>query len=121
MDAAPERLPARLKRDGEILVVEIVRDRMDAACTPTLRKQLALPLSRARNVVMDLSKVGFLDSAGVGLLLWIRGRQQARCGALHLCGLGARARTTLQLVRAEAVLPAYADVETARQAFTAAA
>ncbi|CAG1004787.1 hypothetical protein MYXO_03320 [Myxococcaceae bacterium] len=116
-----ERLPARFLREDDVLVVSVCHDRLDASMTTTLRKQLALPLSRSRHVVVDLSGVGFLDSAGVGLLLWIRGRQQARYGALHLCGVTARVRATLALVRADLVLPIFDDSASAQRAFTIAA
>jgi anti-anti-sigma factor len=97
---------------GHVLVVEIDSARMDVSNTRSLRKRLALRLSRSRCVVFDLSAVSLVDSSGVGTLVWAHRRQQVRGGALHLAGVAEPVRDVL---RATGLLGRIQDFATAEE------
>ncbi|MFD8478273.1 STAS domain-containing protein [Kitasatospora sp. NPDC059673] len=69
---------------------------IDLDSAPSLGRALATALESHREVVLDLSKVTFMDCAGLGAL--VRARNQAdRCGA-HLVLRGA-GRCVVRLLR----------------------
>jgi anti-sigma B factor antagonist len=58
-----------------------VRGEVDVATSPQLQNELAELLSRdARNLVVDMSGVTFIDSSGLGVLVEILERLQAQQG-----------------------------------------
>jgi anti-sigma B factor antagonist len=62
-------------------------------------------------VLVDCSDVGFVDSAGVGLLVTGHRRAQEAGGRLDLAGLQPAVAHVLQLTRADRLLTVHADVE----------
>ena len=56
----------------------------------------------ARQLVLDLSQVAFIDSSGLGLLLRAHQLVRQRSGALRLRGAGANVRNVIKIARLEA-------------------
>ena len=69
---------------------------------------LAEPTPR---VLIDCSEIGFVDSAGVGLLVTGHRRAQEAGGRLDLAGVQPAVAHILQLTRADRLLTVHADVE----------
>lgn len=59
--------------------------------------------SDVRNVAMDLSKVDFLDSSGLGVLIALLKRVAERGGDLKLCGVQKKVRLVFEITRAHRV------------------
>jgi anti-anti-sigma factor len=62
-------------------------------------------------VVFDLTDVGFIDSAGLGMLVYGYGSLAAKGGALRLCGVAPRILSLLELTRTNTLLPVDATRE----------
>jgi anti-anti-sigma factor len=62
-------------------------------------------------VVFDLTDVGFIDSAGLGMLVYAYGSLAAKGGALRLCGVAPRILSLLELTRTNTLLPVDATRE----------
>ncbi len=60
-------------------------------------------------IVLDLTAVPYVDSAGLGTLVHTYGLAQERKGMLRLCGVTERVAALLKLTRMDAVLPVDAD------------
>jgi anti-sigma B factor antagonist len=60
-------------------------------------------------IVLDLTAVPYVDSAGLGTLVHTYGLTQQRNGMLRLCGVTERVAALLRLTRMDAVLPVDAD------------
>jgi anti-anti-sigma factor len=71
------------------------------------------------NIVLDLAKIDFVDSSGVGALVQISKLVQGQSGILQLVG-NARVTQTLKLVRLDKFLPQQTSVEEAVEAIKAA-
>ena len=56
-----------------------------------------------RNVAMDMAKVDFLDSSGLGALIALLKRVAERGGDLKLCGIQKKVRLAFEITRAHRV------------------
>jgi anti-anti-sigma factor len=93
---------------------------LDAFSEPIFRKVVAKYLEEGpANIILDLSRIDFVDSSGVGALVQVAKLVQGQSGTLHLVG-NARVTQTLKLVRLDKFLPQKASVEEALEAAKAA-
>jgi anti-sigma B factor antagonist len=60
--------------------------------------------SGADKVVLDLTAVDFVDSAGLGMLIHLYGSLSGRGGALRLCGVAPRIMSLLELTKTNTLL-----------------
>lgn len=60
-------------------------------------------------IVLDLSGVPFMDSAGLGALVHTYGLTQEKNGTLRLCGLQPRVANMLKMTRTDQLIPVDAD------------
>jgi anti-sigma B factor antagonist len=56
-------------------------------------------------LILDLSGVEFLDSAGLGLLMILYGNMKVRGGQLRLVAPGAKVRDVLRMTSTDSILP----------------
>jgi anti-anti-sigma factor len=92
-----------------------VRGEVDAANADALREALELRVDQpARGVVLDLTDVRYIDSAGVQLLFRLRRRLEERSGTLHLVvPPGSPVEDTLRYADVLASLEPHATVDEA--------
>lgn len=62
-------------------------------------------------LVLDLSGVPFMDSAGLGVLIHTYGLTQEKNGALRLCGVRERIANMLKMTRTDLLIPVDADAD----------
>ena len=99
------------RRTGGIAVLRVSGD-VDVSHALVLRGVLGdLLADPAPRVLIDCGDVGFVDSAGVGLLVTGHRRAQEAGGHLHLAGVQPTVAHILQLTRADRLLTVHADVE----------
>lgn len=55
-------------------------------------------------MVIDLSAVDYMDSAGLGMVVYIFGTMREKGGALRICGVAPRLLTLLQLTKTDTFL-----------------
>lgn len=95
---------------GDALVVRVGEERLDAAVAirfkDRMREATALPSSR---VILDMSRVGFLDSSGLGALVAVMKALTPR--RLELVGLRPNVDKVLNLTRMNSVFPIYPDLQ----------
>jgi len=60
--------------------------------------------SGVHNVVINLTSVDFIDSAGLGMLVYAYGSLKSRGGALRLCGVAPRIMSLLELTNMTTLL-----------------
>ncbi len=61
-------------------------------------------LPDVRNILLDLSRVEFMDSAGCGTLLWLHRELLQRAGRLAVCNLTPSVQAVFDLLRLHRVL-----------------
>jgi anti-anti-sigma factor len=65
----------------------------------------------AAKVVLDMTEVPYMDSAGLGVLVQASGMAKQQGGDLRLCGVSERVAELIKMTRTESLLPMDADVE----------
>ncbi len=92
---------AIIELDGEV----------DLSCSPDARKQILECLGANKDLLVDLSRVSYIDSSGVASL--VEGYQTAKKKSLKfgLVGVSDAAMNVLQLARLDKVFPIHASVD----------
>ncbi|KAM3092181.1 STAS domain-containing protein [Phormidesmis sp. 146-35] len=86
---------------------------LDAFSEPTFRKVLSKCIEEGpKHVVLDLSKIDFVDSSGLGSLVQIAKKAQSAEGTLQIV-TNPRVTQTVKLVRLEKFLALQTSVEVA--------
>jgi anti-anti-sigma factor len=86
---------------------------MDAFSEPIFRKVLSKCIEDGPlHIILDLSKIDFLDSSGLGVLVQLAKQAQTAGGTLQIV-TNPRVTQTVKLVRLEKFLALQTDVETA--------
>jgi anti-sigma B factor antagonist len=92
---------------------------LDVASGPALRADLlSLIEGGARDVIVDLSEVAFLDSSGLGVLITALKRLRVHGGTLRLAGCQPAVLRLLDLTALGRVFFVYPTVEDARSDLT---
>lgn len=102
------------REEGGYTIIEFDGD-VDLSCSPEVRKLLLRCLDGKQNLVVDLSKVSYIDSSGVACL--VEGYQTAKNKKLKfaLAGVSEAAMSVLHLARLDKVFPIHASVEACLQ------
>jgi anti-sigma B factor antagonist len=91
-------------------------DAIDHANAAHLKSEALRLIGDARDVLVDLSCVEFLDSAGVGVLVGLFKNARMRGGRVRFCGLKPGVRSVLELIQLDRIFEIYDDVDTAARA-----
>jgi anti-sigma B factor antagonist len=67
----------------------------------------------ARRMVLDVSGLEFIDSAGIGTLLSCAGQMEKDGGQIRIAGAQGRVKHAFEIVHLDRVAPLDADVDTA--------
>ena len=82
-----------------------------------MREWMKKILSDSPQVVLNLAKVTYLDSAGVGMLVSLYASARAAGGNIKLAGLGARVKHVLQITRLGTIFEVFETAENAAANF----
>ena len=86
---------------------------LDAFSEPTFRKVMGSKIDEShKNIILDLSKIDFVDSSGLGALVQLAKQAQTAGGTLQIVS-NARVTQTVKLVRLEKFLALQASVDVA--------
>jgi anti-sigma B factor antagonist len=92
-------------------------DELDASNAPEFKRDIAAALQANTKLVLDLSRLRFVDSSGLGAILSCLRQLTAKNGDLKLCGLSKQVRGAFELVRMHRVFDIAGTKEEAVQAF----
>jgi len=98
------------RTENGFTVVELDGE-VDLSCSPDARKQILDCLNKAQDLLVDLSRVSYIDSSGVASL--VEGYQTAKKKGLKfgLISVSNAAMNVLQLARLDKVFPIHASVD----------
>ena len=88
-----------VEKVGDVAVVTLNIDQLDASNAEDFKRQMAPVFQDARKVVLDLSRVQFVDSRGCGAILSCLKRLSESGGDLKLCNVTRNVRTVFDLIR----------------------
>jgi anti-sigma B factor antagonist len=109
-----------IERFGDVAVIELPFVELDAGNAPDFKRDAGPIVERERKLVLDLRRVRFVDSSGLGAFLSCLRRANEHGGKLELCGLGPAVRAVFELVRMHRVFDLHPDREAALAAFATA-
>ena len=89
--------------EGPILVATPLEQRLDARSAPSFRDRI-IDFVKAghQRIVLDLSRVEFIDSSGIGAIVSVR-KQLADQGELVICGASPTVASMFKLTRLDKV------------------
>ncbi len=102
---------------GDVAVVEIPVEELDASNTGELKHDIAPVLEANTKLVIDLSRLRFVDSSGLGAMLSCLRQLTAKGGDLKLSGMRKQVRAVFELVRMHRIFDIYDTREEAVRAF----
>jgi anti-anti-sigma factor len=106
-----------LEATGGVTVVELLGDSLDFSNAEDMKGQLTYLATENPKLVVDLHRVGFVDSAGCGALIAAQRRCREQGGDLRVCAPRPDVKTVLELARVTRVLGMYPTREQAVAAF----
>jgi anti-sigma B factor antagonist len=104
------------KIDG-VTVVVVNGDLLGTKSLKAKETLLALIGEGARNIVVDLSAVVFVDSSGLGALVSALKTLRASGGDLRVCGAVAQVVTIFELTRLTKLIRIFPDRQSAAESF----
>ncbi len=102
-----------LVNDGEVTVMVVLEERLDAAVAGNFRDAVVqVAADGTHQLVLDLAKVSFVDSTGLGAM--VSGLKALPAGgSMVLCNVGQTVSALLHLTRMDKVLAVHQDRESA--------
>jgi anti-sigma B factor antagonist len=105
-----------------VLVVHLEDPRLDSTISSEVKTELLRLMDRQelKNILLDLKKVEYADSSGLGALLFGHRHAAAKNGTLKLVHINPKVLTLIQIAKLEKILEFYDDTETALKSFNSA-
>ena len=104
------------KLDG-VAVAAMPVDELDASNSNEFKRDIAPVLQNGTKLVLDLSRLRFVDSSGLGAMLSCLRQLSGKGGDLKLCSMSKQVRALFELVRMHRIFDIYGTKEEAVSAF----
>src|SRR5512138_1703202 len=106
---------------GDVAIAAIPVEELDASNAAEFKRDMAPVLDAHANLVLDLSRLRFVDSSGLGAFISCLRKLNARGGDLKLSGMSKQVRAVFELVRMHRVFDILPTRQEAVRAFEGAA
>jgi anti-sigma B factor antagonist len=113
-----DELSVTVSRDRGVVIAEVTGD-IDMSTVAGLRERLLGLADSGQPLIVDLNRVGFIDSAGLGALVGVARRADVRGGSLHAVCSRPQTRKLLWLTGVDRRIPLTDTVDEARTLLTA--
>lgn len=106
------------REDGRVTILTVNGDLVIGESESAFKKTVTRLLEEGHvHLLVDLSKVGFLDSSGLGALVRALTNSQKEGGQTKLLHAGPQIRKLLEMTRLDSVFEIHEDIETAVSSF----
>ena len=93
---------------GECLVITPLEGRLDAVVAAAFRDAVVTRIDQGPScIVLDMQHVGFLDSSGLGAMVFVLKHLTRRGGRLHICSIAPAVMAVLRLTRMDRVMKTF--------------
>ena len=92
---------------GDVVVLLLPMDELDASNSAEFKRDIAPLFAERAKVVLNMSRLRFVDSSGLGALLSCLRIAMANGGSLKLCEMSAQVRSLFDLVRMNRIFDIY--------------
>jgi anti-anti-sigma factor len=114
------RMQLTVETVGDVAVVTPHVEQFDAGNADDFKREIAPVLKEHRKLVLDLSRVQFVDSRGCGAILSCLKTLTESGGDLRLCGINKFVRSVFELIRLHRICEIFETREEAIKAFEGA-
>jgi len=108
-----------VEKADDVAIAVLPLEELDASNVDDLKREIAPLLQSSDKLVIDLARLRFVDSSGLGALLSCLRQLSAKGGDLKLSGMSKQVRAVFELVRLHRIFDIFATTEEAVQAFRA--
>lgn len=91
---------------GELIIID--SENLDAGNVARFKEMIQPHLAAPKLLILDLSRLDFVDSSGMGAMLSCLRTLQGRDGRLKLVGMGRRVQALFELLRMHRIFPIHA-------------
>ena len=106
------------RKQGDVLIVDVLSNRMDAQSADEFREKMSgLISSGNHSIILDISKVDFVDSSGLGAMVSVH-KVMGEDGEIAICGPTEAAMRMFKLTRMNRVFRIFDKEEDAVQALS---
>ena len=102
---------------GDVVVCAVPIEELDASNAPEFKRDIASLLDANAKLVLDLSRLRFVDSSGLGAFISCLRKLNAKGGDLKLSGMSTQVRGVFELVRMHRVFDILPTNDDAVRAF----
>ena len=113
-----DELSVTVRRVRGVVIAEVTGD-MDMSTVAALRERLSGLADSGKPLIVDLNRISFIDSAGLGVLVGAARRAGAHGGSLHVVCFRPQTRKLLWLTGVDRRIPLCATVDGALMLLTA--
>ena len=115
---APAFMELTTREDGRVTILTVVGDLVIGEAESSFKRTVTRLLEEGHiNLLVDLARVGFLDSSGLGALVRALTISQKEGGQTKLLNAGPQVRKLLEMTKLDSVLENFTDMETAVSSF----
>jgi len=108
----------KTSEDGHVTILTVEGDLVIGESESLFKRTVTRLLEEGKvHLLVDMRKVGFLDSSGLGALVRAMTNAQKEGGNTKLLGAGPQVRKLLEMTRLDSVLENFTDLETAVSSF----
>jgi anti-sigma B factor antagonist len=106
------------KDDGHVTILTVDGDLVIGESESLFKRTVTRLIEEGKvNLLVDLRRVGFLDSSGLGALVRAMTMSQKEGGQAKLLGAGPQVRKLLEMTKLDSVFENYTDMESAVSSF----
>lgn len=104
---------------GDVTIVRVQESRLDSNVSSDIKTELLRLIERegAKKILIDLSQVDYVDSSGLGALLFGHRQAKLNSGKLKLVNLNAKILTLMKIAKLENILEGYQNEKEALKSF----
>ena len=104
--------------DGPVTILTVDGDLVIGESESLFKRTVTRLLEQGKvNLVVDIRKVGFLDSSGLGALVRAMTTSQKEGGQTKLLGAGPQVKRLLEMTKLDSVFENFTDMESAVSSF----
>ncbi|KAB0669763.1 STAS domain-containing protein [Oryzomonas sagensis] len=108
----------KIEENGAVRVIYVKEERLDAHNSDELKAELnRLFDNGAKDLLIDLKEVRFIDSSGLGVLVSGFKNASARQGSLKLSALQSQVKSMFELTRLHRVFDIFPTVDDALESY----
>ena len=102
----------------DVTIIRINKERLDTTITPELKTELLVTVDQdKKKILVDLTKVNYVDSSGLGALLFGLRQIRDKKGMLKMFGAHSRILNLIRIAKLEDVLINYNSEDEALKHF----